>query len=127
MRNTRANRFGDLGDLGGSRGVEKDVRATVEQIAAAKRRTKICPTAREVSIYGSALKKKIVPEYLWENLARVVDLGYVEEVQDKDGEFRYQLTKKGEGLVYSKHTLRDGMGTKWFKIPSTQRVLYGEV
>lgn len=129
MNRKRRNKFGDLGDLGnlgGPKDVDRDVRATIEQIAVATRFIKTCPTARQVSRHGSPLKKSVVPEYLWNNLARVIDLGYAEEFQDAEGEFRYELTKKGKSLVFVKTCIRDGTGTRWVKPRNYHRLIFGD-
>lgn len=109
--------------------VDRDVRATVEQIAVAARYTEkifgACPTASQISLHGSSFRRAVVHESLWNNLARVVDLGYAEEFQDEEGAFRYKLTDKGEGLVYGRIVSNDGAGLTWIRMKNYHNLRYG--
>jgi len=111
--------------------VDRDVRATVEQIAAAARYTKkifgVCPTASQISMHGSSFKRAVVPESLWNNLAYVVDLEYAEEFRDGGGAVRYRLTKKGESLVYVRIDGNEIVGPILFRDPiNYHRIRCGE-
>jgi len=109
--------------------VDRDIRATVEQIARAARYTekifKVCPTASQISMHGSSFKRAVVPESLWNNLARAIKGRYAEEFQDDEGAFRYRLTKKGEGLIYVRSGQSDGVGSIWFRMLPYHRLRYG--
>ena len=102
---------------GNPQNVDRDITATVQQIVAAARYTEkmfgVLPTAKQISMHGSSFKRGVVPESLQKNLARAVNLEYIEEIHDDGREFRYRLTKKGEGLVYARDCGPEMRDSRW--------------